>query len=112
MYRAQNFCILLSGMAHSSHETEAFRELPPQAETLFWDVDLTQLDPHKHAQFVIVRLLTLGRPEHIRWVLQQYSRQEMIHAIRTSRTLDPKTANFWALYFDIPREQIRCFRTS
>ena len=99
-------------MEHSPRDSDAIHNLPPQADVLFWDVDLTQLDLRKHGRYVITRLLTMGRPEHVRWVLRSYSRQEIIEAIRTARNLDPKTANFWALYFDIPREQIICFRKS
>jgi len=93
-------------------DSAVIQDLPPQADILFWDVDLTHIDLHKHRRFIITRLLTMGRPEHVRWVLRSYSRQEIIQAIKSSRNMDPKTANFWALYFEIPREQIRCFRKS
>ena len=87
-------------------------ELSPEVRPLFWDVDLTSLDTEKHADFVISRILCMGRPEHVRWVLENYPKETLRDVIRNSTRLDRKTANFWALYYNIPREEIRCFRKS
>ncbi len=77
---------------------------------LFWDVDPATVDPVRHRQFVIERVLTLGRPGEIRWLLSIYSEAEIREVVCLSRRLDSRTANFWAIHLEIPHEEVRCFQ--
>jgi hypothetical protein len=79
-------------------------------KAFFWDVDINAVDPVKHKRFVIERLLRFGTPKEVCWVLASYSRAEIVAIIQQSRNLDPKTANFWAIHFDIPQEEVRCLK--
>lgn len=74
----------------------------------FWDVDWTDLDARKHRRFIIERLLRLGRPEQIKWVLGAYAEVDIIDAVKSSRTIDRRTANYWSLHFGIPQESVLC----
>lgn len=76
----------------------------------FWDVDIHAIDPVRHKRFIIERLLRFGRSREVCWILENYSRAEIVEVITKSRNLDPKTANFWALHFDIPGEKVRCLK--
>jgi len=76
---------------------------------LFWDVDAASIDPVKHQKFVIERTLRYGFPEDIRLLLSFYDNNSIQEAVRTSRNLDRKTANYWAIHFRIPREEVVCF---
>jgi hypothetical protein len=78
-------------------------------ESLFWDVDFCTLDLKKYKNFVIERLLQFGRPEHVRWVLDFYEKEDIVETIKKSRKISKKTANFWALHYEISREEIKCF---
>lgn len=75
---------------------------------LLWDVDLETLDPERHKDFIIKRILELGRPREVRWLIEHYNREDIIEVVKNTRDLDRKTANFWALHFGIPQEEIRC----
>ncbi|MBD3321855.1 MAG: hypothetical protein GF350_12235 [Chitinivibrionales bacterium] len=75
----------------------------------FWDVDITTLDIVKHRRFIIERLLMFGRPEQVKWVLEHYSREEIVETIKKSKAINRKTASYWSIHFDIPREEIVCF---
>ena len=82
-----------------------------KARHLFWDVDPLTLDPDRHSSFIIERILHFGLPEDVRRMLQQYDDATIRSVVSHSRHIDRKTATFWALHLNIPREEITCFST-
>ena len=82
--------------------------LPSFARRYFWDVDARKLDADKYAGYVIERLLELGDLQAVRWLLQKYSRRRIVAVLKKTRSLSKPSANFWALYFRVPRNEIRC----
>ncbi len=79
---------------------------------LFWDVDISLLDKNQDQQFIIERILKYGRLETIQWLLANYSDQEIIAAIKCSKTIDKKTAHYWAIHYHIPKEEVLCLNRS
>ena len=75
---------------------------------LLWDVDRNKLDLQKHKKFIIERVLKFGTPKEVRWLLATYAEADIIQVVKSSRSLDKKTANFWAVHFAIPSEEILC----
>ena len=75
---------------------------------LLWDVDRNTIDPQKHKKFIIERVLKFGTPKEVRWLLATYAEADIIQVVKSSRSLDKKTANFWAVHFGIPSEEILC----
>lgn len=86
-------------------------KLPSFAHRFFWDIDPTQLDPEAYPQYVIERLLEHGDLAAVRWMLARFSAQEIIRVLKTSRRLSPFSASFWALYFDVDKENVLCLST-
>lgn len=74
----------------------------------FWDVEPECLDIGRHRKFIIERLLKFGTPKEICWLLSTYSDSDIIEVVKASSNLDGKTANFWAIHFSIPQEEIKC----
>ena len=74
----------------------------------FWDVDVKGLDTVKNKKFIIERLLQFGRPEQIKWMLARYSDSEIIEVVKSSRTIDKKTANYWTLHYHILPKEVLC----
>ncbi len=74
----------------------------------FWDVDIRSLDTVKNKKFIIERLLRYGRPEQIKWMLARYSDSEIIEVVKSSRTIDKKTAHYRALHYPILPNKIVC----
>ena len=74
----------------------------------FWDVDIKGLDTVKNKKFIIERLLRYGRPEQIKWMFACYSDREIIEVVKLSRTIDKKTANYWALHYHILPNEVLC----
>jgi hypothetical protein len=77
---------------------------------LFWDTALSGIDIKKNKTFIIERALKLGRPEQIRWTLNNYTKREISKVLENSVNIDPKTANYWAIHFGLKKGDIRCLR--
>lgn len=78
---------------------------------LFWDVDLTTFNPAEFPQYTIERVLELGNEDAVAWLRRTFSQDLIVTALRASRQLSPRSANFWALIMDVPREQVHALRT-
>lgn len=79
---------------------------------IFWDLDVEKLDPKKHSYQVIDRILEFGNTPQVDWMFKNYSKEEIIEVVKYSRQLSLKSANFWAGYFEIPKEEVRCLTKS
>lgn len=64
-------------------------------EGVFWDVDVTGLDPELHRRFIIERILEYGRPVHVAWLFRTYREDEILDVARSSRTLSRRAAVAW-----------------
>jgi hypothetical protein len=83
-------------------ETEKF----PFSKYLFWDNEVGDVDVKQHKKHIIERVLTRGFLKDVYILFKIYSKDELTTAIKSSRVLDKKTANFCHLYFNIPKEDI------
>jgi hypothetical protein len=72
-----------------------------EKKCLFWDVNLKQLSPQKHRQFIIERILAFGDIEDFNWALSYYGYEGLKQGFLKSKTLDLKSQNFWCLYFGV-----------
>lgn len=84
--------------------------LPPFLKQYFWEIRFENLDPAKRATYIIERLLEYGDVPSLRWMLKKYPKEQIIEVLKRTRVVSRKSANFWALYFSVPREEILCFQ--
>ena len=80
-------------------------------KALFWDTDYNQLSWEKHAQFVIVRVVSRGKLNDWKAIIQYYGATRIQQALQQARYLDDKTLHFASAYFDIPKTDFRCYTT-
>lgn len=66
-------------------------------QTLFWDVNPKTVDPRKHAQYVIERIMDFGNDQEVRWMWQYYPTKQLKQVVTASRSLLPRSRNFWKL---------------
>jgi len=64
-------------------------------QALFWDVDPKTIDPKKHAQYVIERILQLGNDNEVRWMYRTYPRRRLQSVVNHSRAIDGPTRALW-----------------
>ncbi len=83
------------------------RPMIPQAlRPYFWDVDTEDFDPCAYPEYTIERILELGDSKAVAWLQKQFSREQIKHVVRTNRRLTARSANYWALVYDIPAEDV------
>ncbi|MBU1070981.1 hypothetical protein KKG65_01040 [Patescibacteria group bacterium] len=85
-------------------------KLPKEFKTYFWDTDFETLNPQKHPQFVLKRLLDHGNTPAVRWSLKHYSKQDIKNLLLTINDLSRKTANYWAKTLNIKNQQVQCLQ--
>jgi len=82
-----------------------------QNTTLFWDTDVKTIDPDKNARSVIERVITQGSVEDWRELKQFYGLNRIKNEIVEIRYLDKLTLNFLCKYFNLQKNQFKCFAT-
>ncbi len=76
-------------------------------KSLFWDK--RDVDPARDGRVIAERILEFGTEEEIKALTNWLGEKFLKKIITESRVLSPKTVNYFALYFHIPREETRCF---
>ena len=76
---------------------------------LFWDVDADSIDYSKNARFVIQRVIQKGSIEDWMKIKEFYGIDRIRKEVLLIRDLDSKTLHFFSAYFNINKEDFRCF---
>jgi hypothetical protein len=84
--------------------------MPESARRLFWDIDTATFAPEAFPQYTIERVLELGDEHAWRWLRGLFGAEAISAALRDSRRLSRRSANFWGLVLGVPRDQIRTLR--
>jgi len=74
-----------------------------------WGANPDLLDLETDKFLIIERILEHGGDKQIKFILTYYRSEDIIHVIRESSYLSPKTVNYWCLYFNLKRENTRCY---
>ena len=74
----------------------------PFSQCLFWDSAVDKINPEKHKNYIIERVLGRGLLQDFYFLLQLYSTEEITTAVKKSKVLDKKTVHFCSYYFKIP----------
>ena len=99
-------------MKGSEGTGDRFGRIPLKVKRLFWDVDREGVDLEVHRPYVIKRIMDYGDMEDVKWMLAIYPAKDITEVVKKSRGLSRKSACFWAAYFNIPKEEIRCLKMS
>jgi len=75
----------------------------PFRPALFWDTDVSALDPIKNAVFIIKRILARGDLSDFLWAKKMYDDSKIREVVLADRELDARSANFWYTYFNIDK---------
>jgi len=73
---------------------------------LFWDVDINKINPKIHASFIIERVLKKGNLTDLKLLSKIFDSDQLVSSIKNLKNLDPKSANFAQIYFDIPKNEM------
>jgi hypothetical protein len=78
---------------------------------LFWDIAVETFDPQAWPRYTIERVLEYGDDGDVSWMRQAFTREQILDVLRTDRHLTHLSANFWALYYDIPSREVASLQT-
>jgi hypothetical protein len=84
--------------------------IPQYLHTLFWDMNLDNLDPVSFPAYAIGRILEYGNQDAIVWLKDTFSDAQIMGEVRTERRLSRRSANFWALVYGIPPDQVAALK--
>ena len=84
--------------------------LPTFLKKFFWDVEFGKIDPKKNRVYFLKRILELGDERAVSWMWKNFDKEEMKDVLLYGRGFTKKSANFWALILNVPREKILCLR--
>jgi len=83
--------------------------MPIELKKYFWDTEFEKLDINKNMKYIICRLFCEGNLDSIKWLKKTYSREQIIETAKTSRRLNPITANFLKNVYDLKREEMQYY---
>ncbi len=81
-------------------------------KALFWDVDPDRIDVHKHAQYIVERVLTRGTLEDFRLIKAYYGKAKIRKIAMNLRYLDERVLQFCSVYFNTPVNEFRCYTST
>jgi hypothetical protein len=84
--------------------------IPQHLHSLFWDVDLDHFEPTDYPDYTIGRILELGDEHAVKWMKQTFSEADIKRVIATDRTLSRKSADFWALVYEVAPDNVAALR--
>lgn len=80
--------------------------IPSDLQVLFWDVTPDAFTPEAYPDYTILRVLELGDEAALKWLRRTFPESEIRRVLSTERRLSEKSANFWALVFEIPAHEV------
>jgi len=84
--------------------------LPDAFSKYFWDVQIDKISLDKNGKFIIERLLEYGDKKEFDWLEKHFDKNKIVDTIKNSKKISSKTGNFFALYYDIPKQELECIR--
>lgn len=81
-------------------------EILDEASVLFEDIRLAELDPQRHADFIIARVLDRGSLASIRALFRMYGRETIRDFFTRGGVLQlsRRTVPLWTAFFDLPAD--------
>ena len=77
---------------------------------LFWDTDMNNINAEDHVHYIIERVVTRGNMEDWRRIHTMYGHEKIKNISVQIRSLDNKTLSFLSTYFNIKKDQFRCYK--
>lgn len=86
------------------------KSLPKFLNKYFWDVEFKNIHLQRHRVYILKRILEYGDEKAVRWMWKNFKKSEIKDALSNFRGYSQKSANFWALLLDIPKEEVLCLK--
>lgn len=84
------------------------KTLPAFLSKYFWDINFKKLDSKKYPYYIIERILEYGDEKAVKWMMDNFKKTQIKETLIKKRGVSRKSAVYWALIFNIPKEKILC----
>ncbi len=84
--------------------------IPEHLRPFFWDVNVDTFQPEAHPEYTIARVLDRGDVDAVAWLKTRFTEDAIKDVIRRDRHLTPRSANYWALIYQIPLQDVAALR--
>ncbi len=78
------------------------KEIPERFAYLFWDADVSKIQLHRNARYIIEKVLEFGDLDALWWVQLIYPSRKIVETCETSRKISEQSKNFWSIWFGTP----------
>jgi hypothetical protein len=84
------------------------KRLPKRLRQFFWDCRWSDVDPHRHAEFIAYRVLTDGDWPAIQWLRKTAGDATLCALVRRrrGRGLSRQQLRFWQAMWHLPRREV------
>ena len=86
------------------------KKLPEFLKKYFWDVEFKKIDLEKNKIYVLRRILNYGDEKAVTWMYKNFKKPEIKNVLSNFLGYSQKSANYWALILDIPKEEVLCLK--
>ncbi len=80
--------------------------IPNHLRAIFWDVDCEAFTPEAYPDYTIFRVLEYGDVPEYEWLRKTFAESEIRRVLCTEGRLSRKSANFWALVYNVPFHEV------
>ncbi|NOY54247.1 MAG: hypothetical protein GXP58_11650 [Deltaproteobacteria bacterium] len=78
------------------------KEIPERFTYLFWDADVSKIELHRNACYIIEKVLEFGDLHALWWIQSIYPSCKIIEICEVSRKISGRSKNFWRIWFGTP----------
>lgn len=84
--------------------------MPEELRKYFWDTQFEKLDIKENKRYIISRIYCYGDLKAIKWIKDNYTREDIKDVALNSRNLKPLVANYLRQQFNLAKEQMAYYR--
>lgn len=86
------------------------KRIPRFLSKYFWETGQRDLNLKEHESYIAERLLEHGDLKALGWLLKNIKKETIKKILLRERALSPKSANFWAVFWGLPRNKALCLK--
>jgi hypothetical protein len=86
------------------------KKIPKFLEKYFWDTDCRAISLDVNRQYILKKILEYGDEKAVAWMRKHFKAAEIKKNLACCRGYSAKSANYWALVYDIPKDEVLCLK--
>jgi len=82
------------------------------SQYLFWDYNITKLDPNIDIKMILERVFSRGTEKDEKEIFSFYGKEVIKNTVLEIKYFDKKTLNYLSIILNIPKENFKCYKKS